>query len=317
MSEKNTKSAAVIGGTGFVGKSIVRGLERRGWNVRVINAPRLHFSEMTSESALPHDAFISETRSLSQQLQGCEAVINAAGDPNASSSDLNSLMGPNAALPVVIKRAAEIAQVERFVHVSSSVVQGDCAILDSSYTFRSFSPYSHSKICAEKWLLEEPKSITDLTIYRPPSVHAAGRGVTEKIRSLASSPISSVAGFGTGPTPQALLENVGDAVAFLVTSPDAAPSIVHHPWEGLTSAELLRLLGNKEPRHIPRWVARSLIAITKIAEGPLPFLAPNRRRLELLWFGQGVATSWFDLVGWVPPLNRKKWAELGKSNSPR
>ena len=315
MSEKNPKSAAVIGGTGFVGKSIVRAIEKRGWDVRIIKAPRLHFSEMTPEWALPHDAFISETRSLSQQLQGCEAVINAAGDPNASSSDLNSLMGPNAALPVVIKRAAEIAQVERFVHVSSSVVQGDCAILDSSLILRSFSPYSHSKICAEKWLLAEPVSITDLTIYRPPSVHAAGRGVTEKVRSLASSRLSSVAGLGDGPTPQALLENVGDAVAFLVTSPNAAPSIVHHPWEGLTSADLLRHLGNKEPRHLPRWVARSLIQGVKFAERPLPFLAPNRRRLEVLWFGQGVATSWFDLGGWIPPLNREKWAELGDTKN--
>ena len=313
MTDSQSKTVSVLGGTGFVGQAIVQAFQRQGWDVRTIPAPRLTFTGEIPESALPTEAFTSEILRLSQQLEGSAAVVNAAGDPNASSQNLTSMLGPNAALPVVVKRAAEMAKVARYVHVSSSVVQGDRAILDSTPNVFPFSPYSEAKAFGEIWLLLEPAVVTTTTIYRPPSVHAVGRGVTEKIRSLAASPLSSVAGSGSGQTPQALLENVADAVTFLVASPEQPPSIVHHPWEGLTSIELLRFLGNKEPRHIPRPLAKTFIKAVKITERPLKLIAPNRRRLELLWFGQGVAPSWLEQAGWLPPLGKEKWIELGQS----
>ena len=139
--------------------------------------------------------------------------------------------------------------------------------------------------------------------------------MTEKIRALAASPLSSVAGTGRSQTPQALLENVADAVTFLVAAPEDPPLVVHHPWEGLTSIELLRFLGSKEPRNVPPRLAKAAIRATKVAERPFQFLAPNRRRLELLWFGQGVAPSWLDQAGWLPPFSKEKWIELGRPSS--
>ena len=311
MTEAQSRAVSILGGTGFVGQAIVQALQQHGWNTRVISAPRLSLSRPAPDSALPTGAFASEIHELSEQLKRSVAVVNAAGDPNASSQDLKAMLGPNAALPVVAKRAAEIAQVKRYVHVSSSVVQGDRAVLDSTLNLQPFSPYSQAKVYGEQWLLAEPLLRTATTIYRPPSVHASGRGVTEKIRTLASSPFSSVAGAGTDQTPQALLENVGDAVRFLVASSDQPPAIVHHPWEGLTSVDLLRLLGQREPRHIPPRLARLTIEALKIAERPVRFLSPNRRRLELLWFGQDVAPSWLEQAGWSSPLGKEKWAALG------
>lgn len=313
MTDTQSRTVSILGGTGFVGQAIVQAFQQKGWNVRTIAAPRLTFSNGIPESVLPAESYASVTLKLSQQLEGSDAVVNAAGDPNASSQNLTSVLGPNAALPVVVKRAAEMANVARYVHVSSSVVQGDRAILDSTPNVFPFSPYSKAKALGENWLLMEPSVVTTTIIYRPPSVHAAGRGVTEKIRSLAVSPLSSVAGPGNRQTPQALLENVADAVTFLVASPEHPPLIVHHPWEGLTSIELLRFLGNKEPRHIPRPLAKACIKAVKITERPLKLLAPNRRRLELLWFGQGVAPSWLEQAGWLPPLGKEKWIELGQS----
>jgi len=313
MTDSQSKTVSILGGTGFVGQAIVQAFHGQGWNVRIIPAPRLSFTGDIPESVLPAEAFASVILELSQQLEDSVAVVNAAGDPNASSQNLTSLLGPNAALPVVVKRAAEMAKVARYVHVSSSVVQGDRPILDSTPNVFPFSPYSKAKAFGEKWLLMEPAAVTGTTIYRPPSVHAVGRGVTEKIRALAASPLSSVAGTGSSQTPQALLENVADAVTFLVASPEQPPPIVHHPWEGLTSLELLRFLGSKEPRHIPRGLARTFIKTVKVAERPVKLIAPNRRRLELLWFGQGVAPSWLEQAGWQPPFGKEKWAELGQS----
>jgi len=266
------------------------------------------------KSVLPTELFAVEILALSKNLLGCSIVINAAGDNHAASRNLNLLLGPNAALPVVIRRASEAAKVIRFIHVSSSAVQGDRKILDNTPELSPFSPYSRAKALAETWLLSEAQSLTQVIIYRPPGVHGSGRIMTEKIQALAASPISSVAGGGTGPTPQALLENVGDAVAFLATTDEKPEQIVHHAWEGLSSADFLRYLGGREPRHLTRWVARMIVGTTKIAERPIPALAPHRRRIELLWFGQGVAASWLELQGWKPPFGAERWQQLGKTD---
>jgi len=317
MTTTNFETITVIGGAGFVGRSIVTALEQKGLNVKIVHAPRLTLRDGMQQSCLPPEAFGAETVTLSQHLIGSLVVINAAGNPDASSHDLGLLLGPNAALPVLISRASDLAKVKRFIHVSSAAVQGNHAVLDNSFNLFPFSPYSQSKAFGEVWLLSEQQKTTEVTIYRPPGVHGVNRTVTERIRTLASSPFSSVAGTGSSKTPQALLENVGDAIAFLATTCEMPRQIVHHPWEGLSSADLLRCLGNREPHHLPHWLARSLINCVKLAERPLRFIAPNRRRLELLWFGQGVAPSWLEQQGWVPPLNRDRWFELGKPASKR
>ena len=313
MSATESRTAAVLGGSGFVGSAVVQALKHRGWSVRSVPAPRLSMPTRDVDIERLNFAFETDTNALALELAGVNTIVNAAGDPNASSNDLGLLLGPNGALPVVALRAAQRAQVARFVHVSSSVVQGDRATLDSSRNWQAFSPYSSSKISGERWLLAEAKSSTHVTIYRPPSVHSRGRAVTRKISALASSPLSSVAGRGDRPSPQALLENVGDAVAFLATVRARPPAIVHHPWEGLTARELLIQLGHRQPRHLPMPLAQGLLSALRSFERVVPSLAPSRRRVELLWMGQDVERSWLEDAGWVPPFGLDAWDQLTHS----
>lgn len=313
MSTTDSRIAAVLGGSGFVGSAVVQALKHRGWSVRALPAPRLSMPARYVDAERLPFAFESETNALALELTGVHTIVNAAGDPNASSNDLELLLGPNGALPVLVLRAAQRAQVARFVHVSSSVVQGDRATLDSSRNWQAFSPYSSSKIAGERWLLAESQSSTHLTIYRPPSVHSRGRAVTRKVSALASSPLSSVAGRGDRPSPQALLENVGDAVAFLATVSNHPPAIVHHPWEGLTARSLLSQLGHRAPRHLPMPLAKGLLSALRSIERVLPSVAPNRRRVELLWMGQNVERSWLEDAGWVPAFGLDAWDRLTHS----
>jgi nucleoside-diphosphate-sugar epimerase len=307
-------SVAVVGGTGFVGTAVVQALRDGGANVIAIAGPRLAIDRtLAREGRLPREAFLQEVAQLRESLVGVDIVVNAAGDPNASSAQPDELLGPNAALPVVVQRACVEAGVSRFIHVSSSVVQGDRPTLDSDAAVQPFSHYSFSKALGEKWVRAEGESDLEVVIYRPPSVHAPGRGVTEKIRSVARSPLSTVAGAGDRPTPQALLENVADGIRFLAVCPERPPTIVHHPWEGLTSADLLLLLGGRPPRHIPPALARTLVGTAKTVEILAPPLAPNRRRVELLWLGQVVAPSWLTSAGWSPVAGRDAWRSLGAS----
>lgn len=303
----------VLGGSGFIGRSVVYALSQRGWEVRALRAPRFNAPLDPTKSGLERLEFAKEVLDLSKQIAGSHSVINAAGDSNSSSTNLASLIGANAVLPVVVARAAAIAGVSRFVQVSSGAVQGDKDLLDSSQDWRPFSPYSISKSLGEVWLLNEP-STSETIIYRPASVHGPGRPMTEKIRNLAASKFSCVAGDGSNPTPQALVENVGDAIAFLATTELVPPLIVHHPWEGLTATEFLSIMGDRVPRKMPVWLTEKVLRGTRFMERYWRGLAPNRRRLEILLSGQQIAPSWLEASIWTPPQGTECWIKLRSSS---
>lgn len=300
----------VVGATGFVGSAVVDALRSRGATVSVLTAPRLApVAEADVRDALWGSG--DHIAEVARALRDADVVVNAAGNPDASSGDESALMAPNALLPAVLASAVGAAGVSRFVHISSAVVQGNAPILDESETVRPFSSYSRSKAFGERLVAEVATGST--IIYRPPSVHAQDRRVSRLMARLARSPLSSVARPGDAPSPQALLENVADAVAFLSVNQARPPRIVIHPSEGLTTAGVLALLGGREPIKVPRWLARLLVAMLALAGKAIPVLAANARRVELLWFGQGQAISWLTTSGWRPPAGHDAWRQLGQA----
>lgn len=309
------KRVALFGGTGFVGSAVREALSRDN-DVVIIPTPRLTTKARTVEQLIATADAVPALSELVRALAGMDVVVNAAGDPDASSLDLDRLFGANALLPRVLLLAAAGAGVQRMIHISSAVVQNDKPMLDASEEKRPFSPYSASKVAGEEVLrLQAPASV-EVVRYRPPSVHAPGRRVTRMISKIASSPLSSVARPGDQPTPQALLPNVADAVGFLATAVVTPPAIVVHPSEGVTVTSLMRDLGNgREPIRLPRWFARFVIVAAKMVGRLHRPTASNARRVELLWMGQPQARSWLSAQGWEPSIPLGGWAQLSASNS--
>ena len=202
-----------------------------------------------------------------------------------------------------------MAGVPRFVQVSSAAVQGRTDVLDSSPNVAPFSPYSRSKALGA---LLARKAHPGTVEYRPPGVHGVDRRVSQMTARIARSRISSVARPGSSPSPQALLKNVADAIAFLATSQVPPPAIVAHPSEGLTTASVLVLLGRRQPLEIPRALAKSVVAMGMACGRVVPPVAVNTRRIEMLWFGQSQAPSWLTDAGWKPPAGQDAWKELGR-----
>jgi len=301
-------TVVVFGATGFVGRATVAELRHRGAEVKAVRAPRLPPTRANKlrEALRSHDALVAE---LGQELAGADAVINAAGNSDAA-GDETSLIAANALLPAVVARAVRSAGVPRFVHVSSAVVQGSMPRLDQSAHTAAFSAYSRSKVLGEILVREFAAPAT--VVYRPPSVHALERPVSRMTARIARSSLSSVARPGSSPTPQALLTNVADAIAFLATTAVKPPAIVAHPSEGLTTASVLTLLGGRQPLVIPRSLAQALVALLTAGGRVMPQIAANARRIEMLWFGQSQAPSWLTDAGWSPPAGHDAWEDLGR-----
>jgi nucleoside-diphosphate-sugar epimerase len=302
-------TVVVFGATGFVGTATVDRLRSRGANVKTLHAPRLPPSsaDQVREVLARCDALVAE---IARELSGVDVVVNAAGNPDASLRDEASLIAANATLPAVLAKAVRSASVPRFVHVSSAVVQGTAPRLDESTNTAAFSAYSRSKVIGE--LLVQELAAPEAVVYRPPSVHAPDRRVSQMTARIARSPISSVARPGSSPSPQALLKNVADAIAFLATTEAQPPPIVCHPSEGLTTASVLTFLGGRPPLEIPRTLARTVVAVLTAGGKAMPQVAANARRVEMLWFGQSQAPSWLTEAGWSPPAGHDAWKELGR-----
>lgn len=299
------KSVAVLGASGFVGEAVSAALRARGLDVVEASAPRLRtaarsLDDLRSQTRSPQVQ--AEIARLRRTLGDCGAVVNAAGIADAAGSG-DDLFGANALLPAVVALAA--SGHARLVHVSSAAVQGRRA-LDETGTVAPFSPYSTAKTWGERLVLGyRPEAVC----FRPTSVQGSDRRVTAALVRLASSPLSSVAGRGEHPTPQVLVENVGDAIAFVATTPERPPRFVLQPAEEMTVAGLMRVLGDREPRHVPEPVARLVVDAASRVGRRQEQVAPIARRLEMLWFGQAQAGGW--LRGrWEPPKGSREWGEL-------
>lgn len=297
---------AVLGASGFVGEAVSEALRRRGAEVSELRSPRISTRARTPaqmHSVVDHDV----VQALAHSLATVDVVVVAAGIANAMDGATDVLYGANALLPLTIALAAQKQErLVRLVHVSSAGVQGRLQCLDETTRRAPFSPYTYSKSMGEELLAGFP----NVVIFRPTSVHGAAREVTRRLKRLMRSRVASVAGPGEDPTPQVLVENVADAISFTSLIEGEPPPIVLQPWEGLTTAALVRVLGRHEPVHISALVARPTVMCARAMGVKSAKMAALSRRLEMLWFGQRQVESWLTTVGWEPVVAMDGWERL-------
>ena len=279
---------AVVGASGFVGSAVAEHLAVE-YEVRRLVAPRLQV-QATSISDLRAAVDLAAVDAYAEQyLVGVNLVVNAAGLATATATHLPALLGANAVLPLFLAEAAHRAQADSYVHVSSAAVQGR-GLLTESEDMRPENPYAVSKALGEV-LLRRYSPITTVR-YRPTSVHGTSRPITRSLVKVARSPVAVVAGPGDDPSPQMPIARLAEAVALVGAEAGSAPEVVLHPWEGATTETVMSVLGGKDPKQLPRTIARSAVAgayaTARIRKG----LLGHARRLDMLLFGQEQAAGW-------------------------
>lgn len=285
---------AVSGASGFVGRAIMARLRQEGVEVRAMHAPRLRLpADVDSPTDIAELAAQCEARvELAAQLAGVDVLINAAGLATPGAPSTPELYGANALLPAVVLHAAHDASVDRVIHLSSAAVQGHRPVLDESIEAQPFSPYSRSKALGERAFFSVPTSHgLDAIVIRATSVQGLGRPTTDSLRRVARSALASVAGDGDQPTVVSSIDGLVDFVVGVSTTKHAVGPIMLQPWEGLSTADVLREARGSEPRHLPPWLCHVVLRSARLVGRVVPEVAGIERRVALMWFGQAQSSA--------------------------
>jgi UDP-glucose 4-epimerase len=306
---------SIIGASGFIGASIANHLERHSLRARRLAAPRLEWSNAlpsltdTIKPTYP----TSVVDALAVQLEKSELVINAAGIANADAPLDRGLLGANAMLPAVIAKAARLAEVRRFVHISSIAVQGS-GLLDESDRYAPTSPYALSRAIGEIAVTRKP--YLETIVFRPTSVHGPGRPITRRLVKLAQSRFSAVIGDGRSPSPQVLVEEVAEAIAFTALHGGPVPTFVLQPHNGMTTGSILRVLGNREPHSLPRLPTEATINALLHATKFHARAHGHVRRIDMLLRGRRQLDGWLTQKGICTTTSESAWHHLARSVRP-
>ncbi len=152
---ERSRLATVFGGSGFLGRHIVRALAGRGWRVRVaVRRPDLaaFLRPLGNVGQIePVQANLRYPASIAAALQGAELVVNATGVRAESGAQTYKAVHVDGA--AALARAASAAGIETYAHISG--IGADA---------RSTSAYIASKGLGETATLE---AFPDATVLRP------------------------------------------------------------------------------------------------------------------------------------------------------
>jgi UDP-glucose 4-epimerase len=230
---------ALTGGTGFIGRHLLRTLPQRGYELRVLlRSPTV--LPAGSTSAVIGD--LARPLNLAAALEGVGAVIHSAGPP-ATMSGLPEEDHRNLSTDatVMLARAAQRAGVGRFVFMSSIAAQ--CGPYAHALLTEDFAPaptgaYGIAKLSAERGLAELD---LDWVALRPVLVYGSGmRGNMARLLRIARAPIPlPLAGLAARRSLLSL-DNLAEAIDIVL----AAPAKLRRPLivadsEALTVAEMI------------------------------------------------------------------------------
>lgn len=285
----------VIGASGFVGSTLTNYFRGQGRTVVTLTSPRLLGDPLADAKDLVAQAATRpEVEALAREMADVECVFLAAGLATPDSALTDELIGANSLLPVLVGKAADLAGVRRFAHISSASVQGRRAALTEGHDVNPFSAYSRSKALGELALdYAANRLTTEVVIIRATSVQGFGRHTTSSLRRVARSSLASVAGTGDGPSAVSSAQGLAEFGLAVGDSVVRVPRIVLQPWEGMSAAEVLTVAGARPPRHLPRWLCRAAVAGSYRASSCLAGRFHGAvRRIEAMWFGQEVDAAW-------------------------
>ena len=281
------KLAVVFGGSGFVGRNIVRELAQRGWRVRVA-VRRPHHAQFLKPMGAVGQIQLSQANlrrpaSVAKALEGADAVVNCVGILfQTGAQKFNTVQSAGAGHLAALAKEAGITE---FVHVSAIGADE-----------KSDSDYARTKAEAEAAVMA---AIPTARILRPSIVFGPEDAFFNRFAQMATvSPALPLIGGGKTRFQPVYVDDVSDAVCAALESPATAGKTFELGGPGIYSfRELLELmLAEIGRRRILVPLPFSLAPIVGFmgeAAGMLPFVDPmiTRDQIKLLKTDNVVDTS--------------------------
>ena len=247
----------VLGGTGFVGRTLCEHLVRAGWHITV---PTRHIANARSVQHLPGltvvTANVHDPAALARLLPGHDAVVNLVAILHGNQAAFERA---HVSLPRQLAKACQDAGVRRLVHISAlgADTQGP-------------SMYQRSKAAGEAVLQAAGLA---LTILRPSVIFGAHDRFLNLFAQLQSVfPFMPLAGAHTRFQP-VWVEDVAQAVLRCLQSPHTVGQVIECAGpEVLTLAELVQLAGRYGSHRrpivpLPMALGRVQAALMELAPG--------------------------------------------------
>lgn len=273
---------AIAGGSGFVGRHLVRELRALGHTPVVLargrtgpggqvsgDSPELR-GEPLEELRVHLGGLGGDPAALAAALRGCDAVVNLVGIKLARGQ---SFAAAHVGAVHGLIAACEAAGVRRLVHVSVAGVRDD-----------PWRPY-----LASKWAGEQVVIASGLrwTIVRPGVIFGAGDDfVTNLTAMLRHAAVFPAPAGGRAPLQPVAVEDVAAAIAAALARPD-------------TAGQIFDLVG-PERLELAAWVRRVATALELrvwLLPAPAPLLAPALAVMERLLPAPPLTRAQLGLLG--------------------
>lgn len=209
------KQVTVFGGSGFVGRAIVRALAQEGYQV-LVACRRIELAERIKTAGDVGQITILRTNlripaSVAAAVSGSQAVINASGIAFQRGRQRYETVHVEGAR--AIADAAKAAGVQRLVHISG--IGADQR--------NSTNKYVRSKVDAEDAIVS---GFAEATILRPSVVFGPEDAMFNRMAQIArQAPFLPVVGDGSAKAQPVYVGDVGAAVVAVLERPDTAKSV--------------------------------------------------------------------------------------------
>lgn len=190
----------VTGGTGFVGKAVIRALRAHGFMVRCLVRPGSEADLKGFEGIERVPGNVLLPKGMEASLQGCSALVHLVGIIRERPGRGVTFQRSHVAATANMVRVAEMAEVPRFLQMSALGTRAN----------------ARSRYHRTKWEAEEivRGSRLEWTIFRPSVIYGVGDGVVSMLaRMIRWLPVVPVIGDGRYRLQPIPVAQVADAFA--------------------------------------------------------------------------------------------------------
>lgn len=165
------KKIFITGGSGYVGRNIIREAIESGYSVVALARSKASVDMVEELGAIAVNGDVLDSVALKQGMTGCDWLIHAAADVNHGSASKEQEIVNVEGTRTVLRSARE-AGISRAIHISTEAVlaSGDPMIeVDETHPIPEThaGAYSKTKALAETTALNEKRDNFDVLVARP------------------------------------------------------------------------------------------------------------------------------------------------------